>query len=102
MSWESILKKDLNPDDIANEYPDISNAVSIFMEMGEGRINYELEEGSISDEEAKKEKEKLEEVVNDAYNQLTQEDLDNSEFDMYDLLLELSRNLNFKVREKLQ
>ena len=102
MSWESILKKDLNPDDIANEYPDISNAVSIFMEMGDGRINYELEEGSISDEEAKKEKEKLEEVVNDAYNQLTQEDLDNPEFDMYDLLLELSRNLNFKVREKLQ
>ena len=108
MSWKDILKMDFNLDDFDhNTYPDISNAVDIFLDMQEWRINYELEEGSISDAEAKKEKEKLEEVVNDAYNQLTQEDLDNSKkippkFDMHDLLLELSRNLNFKVREKLQ
>ena len=91
MSWENILKLDPNKIDF-NEYPDISNSIAIFKEMQEEFIEAEYQ----------RQKELLEEIIDDALNQLTQEDLDNPDFDMTELLNSLSRQEDFRMQEELQ
>ena len=93
MSWEKVLKIDTNTIDW-NKYSHVADSVGTFMEVHEDFIDYE----------ANRAKEQLKEVVDDAYNQVSQEDLDNPEFDMLELLHELSKDLklNFKMREELQ
>jgi len=93
MSWKNMLKIDTNTINW-NEYSHIADAVDTFMEMSEDFIDYE----------SNRAKKKLKEVVDDAYNQVSQEDLDNPEFDMTGLLHELSKDLklNFKMQEQLQ
>ena len=93
MSWQKMLKIDTNAIDW-NKYSHIADAVDTFTEMANLFI----------DHESNRAKEQLKEVVDDAYNQVSQEDLDNPEFDMTELLNELSRDLklNFKMQEKLQ
>jgi|13_taG_2_1085334.scaffolds.fasta_scaffold01442_16 hypothetical protein len=93
MSWEKMLKIDTNTIDW-NKHSHIADAVDTFMEAHEDFIDYE----------ANRAKEQLKEVVDDAYNQVSQEDLDNPEFDMTELLHELSKDLklNFKMQEELQ
>ncbi len=91
MSWQSILKLDPNQIDF-NKYSDISNSIAIFKEMQEEFIEAEY----------RRQKELLEETIDDALNQLTQEDLDNPDFDMTELLNSLSRQDDFRMQERLQ
>ena len=91
MSWQSILKLDPNQIDL-NKYSDISNSIAIFKEMQEEFIEAEY----------RRQKELLEETIDDALNQLTQEDLDNPDFDMTELLNSLSRQDDFRMQERLQ
>ena len=93
MSWKKMLKIDTNTIDW-NKYSHIADSVDTFMEAHEDFIDYE----------SNRAKEQLKEVVDDAYNQISQEDLDIPEFDMTELLHELSKDfkLNFKMQERLQ
>lgn len=91
MSWEKVLKIDTNTIDW-NEYRHVADAVDIFLEIWEDNIDFDT----------KRQKEKLKEIVADAYNQVTQEDLDNPEFDMTELLHELSKDFKLKTKEGLR
>lgn len=90
MSWENILKIDPNQIDF-NKYSDISDSIAIFREMREEFIEAEYQ----------RQKELLEETIDDALNQLTQEDLDNPDFDMTELLNSLSRQEDFRMQRRL-